>query len=87
MPSRDWMGAFRILGRATENLRQGWSYSSTPSLDLLVRVSGVISIFIGAWVVLAMTFASQRGPYVRFLLVLVVFNLVLLSVRAWMRRR
>lgn len=53
---------------------------------MLVRISGVITILIGAWVVLGMAFAPEPGAYVQILLALVVANLGLLGFRAWVRR-
>lgn len=84
---RDWMGAFRAFGGATENYRQDWDYSSTPYADLLLRICWVITFFVGFWVALGLVLAPEAGPYVPFALVLVALNLGLLGVRALLRRR
>ena len=84
---RDWMGAFRSFGGAAENFRQEWDYSSTPYLDLLLRICWGITFFLGFWVVVGIALAEDAWPYVQFALVLIAINLGLLAVRALLRRR
>lgn len=84
---RAFRTAIRTFGGATDNLREDWPYSSTPYLDMLVRITWFATAFVGFLVVLGIVLAEERAPYVLFALALAGANLALLGFRAWRRRQ